>query len=78
VRNKGRGWVLAGFEIVTADRPQAPQVFEASQSHDLPSLEFALDENFAAAPLPKIELTLAEHDDFDRALGREVGSRLMN
>lgn len=78
VRNKGRGWVLAGFEIVTADRPQAPQVFETSELDDLPSLDFTLDENFSPGSLPGIEFTLADDDEFDRAFGREVGSRLMN
>jgi hypothetical protein len=78
VRNKGRGWVLAGFEIVTADHPQAPQTFESSNSLDLPSLNFTLDESSAPKELPSFELTLADHEEFDRAFGREVGSRLMN
>jgi hypothetical protein len=79
VRNKGRGWVLAGFEIVTADRPQAPQVFAAaSDSFDLPSLNFTLDDNFVPAPPPNLELTLADEEEFDRAFEREVGSRLLN
>jgi hypothetical protein len=81
VRNKGRGWVLAGFEIVTAEKPQAPPVFASSASPGLPSLEFALDENFSVPSLPSRpsrELELADHDEFDRAFGREIGSRLMN
>ena len=61
VRNKGRGWVLAGFEILAADQPLAPPVFDApSSGFELPELDFTLDE------------------DFDRAVGREVGSRLLN
>jgi hypothetical protein len=78
VRNKGRGWVLAGFEIVTADRPQAPQVFESSNSRGLSSLDFTLDDPCIAPELPKLELTLADEEEYDRAFGREVGSRLMN
>jgi hypothetical protein len=78
VRNKGRGWVLAGFEIVTADRAQAPQVFETSESHGLPSLEFVLDEDFAPSTPAKRELTLADDEAYDRAFTREVGSRLLN
>jgi hypothetical protein len=78
VRNKGRGWVLAGFEIVTADRAQAPQVFETPEFHGLPSLEFVLDENFALSTPSKVELTLAGDEAYDRAFTREVGSRLLN
>jgi hypothetical protein len=61
VRNKGRGWVLAGFEILTAESPQPAAVYEE-----------------VAVELPKLELTLADHDAYDRAVGRELGSRLMN
>ena len=78
VRNKGRGWVLAGFEIVTADKPQAPQVFEATNALDLPSLNFTLGESFAPSSLPEVELTFADDDEFERAFTREVGSRLLN
>ena len=78
VRNKGRGWILAGFEIVTADKPQAPQVFETAHCLELPSLNFTLDETVCTSPPPTLELTLADHDEFDRAFTREVGSRLLN
>jgi hypothetical protein len=64
VRNKGRGWVLAGFEILAADRPPAAPVFDApSMDFTLPELDFTLDDACY---------------EFDRAVGREVGSRLMN
>lgn len=78
VRNKGRGWVLAGFEIVTADRPRAPQVFESSESRDLPSLDFTLEDSFSPDSPPNLELTLADDEEYDRAFTREVGSRLLN
>lgn len=79
VRNKGRGWVLAGFEIVTADKPQAPPAFDSPESLDLPSLDFRFDDAFPASkPLPQLEFTLADDEEFDRAFGRELGSRLLN
>jgi hypothetical protein len=80
VRNKGRGWVLAGFEIVMAEAPQAPLSFGSTQPQDLPSLEFTLEDLSPSAPppVPRFELTLAEDDEYDRAFTREVGSRLLN
>ena len=79
VRNKGRGWVLAGFEIVTADKPQARPAFDSPESLDLPSLDFRVEDAFPASkPLPQLEFTLADEEEFDRAFGRELGSRLLN
>jgi hypothetical protein len=79
VRNKGRGWVLAGFEIVTAEKPLAPQVFEPSSSLDLPSLNFTPRKTVAPTELPALEFSLADdEEEFDRAFTREVGSRLLN
>jgi hypothetical protein len=60
VRNKGRGWVLAGFEILPAETPQPAEVYED-----------------AVQQLPTLEFTLADHDEHDRAFGRELGARLM-
>jgi hypothetical protein len=78
VRNKGRGWVLAGFEIVTAEVPQAPPVFENSGAHQMPAWQFALEEPFKPSALPTLDLTLADEEEFDRAFEREIGSRLLN
>jgi hypothetical protein len=63
VRNKGRGWVLAGFEIVTAEqegRLPAPIVFD-NELTPLPTFDFP-----------------AEAQSYDEAWGREIGSRLLN
>jgi hypothetical protein len=60
VRNKGRGWVLAGFEILTTESAKPAAAYEETP-----------------VELPVLELTLADHDEYDRAFGRELGGRLM-
>jgi hypothetical protein len=43
VRNKGRGWILAGFEVVPAKRVE---VATTSSSKDPPAFELVLEERF--------------------------------
>jgi hypothetical protein len=70
VRRKGRGWALAGFEILDAKRVEAmPEIAEA----DAPAASPAVD---PFKNVPKFEL-VDKDDDYGGAFDREMSSRLL-
>jgi hypothetical protein len=72
VRRKGRGWALAGFEILEAKRVEA--LAEASQP--APATPATLAESFRN--IPKFELVEKNREeDYADAFDREVGARLL-
>ena len=68
VRRKGRGWALAGFEIVDAKRVDMAEVIAAqAAAESIPE---------ASRATPKFELVATE-DDYSGAFDREISSRLL-
>ena len=63
VRRKGRGWALAGFEILEAKRIDAETELAAAGAAG------------AAPEAPKFELV--SNDEYANAFDREVSSRLL-
>jgi hypothetical protein len=73
VRRKGRGWALAGFEILDARRVViAP---ESAPSEPLPELAPAPKVGEATGSMPRFELVM--DDDWDDPYAREVKTRML-
>jgi hypothetical protein len=77
VRRKGRGWALAGFEILDARRVAAPPPLEIAAVKPVTPF-FSVGERTGA--MPKFELVEKGNErgiDYDDPWGREVSSRLL-
>jgi hypothetical protein len=73
VRRKGRGWALAGYEILDAKRVAPLPVAETK-----PEPQFKVGERTGAIPIPKFELVdKGGEDAYADAWDREVSSRLL-
>jgi hypothetical protein len=70
VRRKGRGWALAGFEILEAKRVAPSAAVEAVKPEPAPTVAVR------AGAYPKFEL-VEKGDEDDDPWGREVSSRLL-
>jgi hypothetical protein len=73
VRRKGRGWAMAGFEILDAKRV-APTMPVPEEPKTEPAPFFHVGERTGA--MPKFEL-VEKGDEYDDPWGREVSNRLL-
>jgi hypothetical protein len=75
VRRKGRGWALAGFEILDAKRVSDPPRVEPQP---VPAQQFKVGERTGAIPIPNFELVNKGGEDaYANAWDREVSRRML-
>jgi hypothetical protein len=75
VRRKGRGWALAGFEILDAKRVSDPP---RAEPQPVPAQQFKVGERTGAIPIPNFELVNKGGEDaYANAWDREVSRRML-